>query len=469
MHRLRRDADAVGHRRDGDVDRGTQGVDTEVRGKRVIVMGLGRFGGGIGVTRWLVGQGASVLVTDLASEAELHESVEQLRGLPITFRLSRHDPADLETCDLLVVSPAVDKANSSYFQAAIARRVPWTSEMNLFLAQCPARIVGVTGSAGKSTTTAMIGAILERGIAGRRVFVGGNIGRSLLEELHAMRPDDLVVLELSSFQLEDAAAVARSPNVAVITNLRPNHLDRHGTLDAYADAKLNIARFQTPEDVLFVHCDEIDLRARLDRLRPRSRVIEFGDPAALEAVARVLRVPGHHNRINASAALAVVRYFGMPDAAALDALREFRGLPHRLEFVREVGGVGYYNDSKSTTPDSARIALEAFDVPVILLLGGSDKHVPFDGLADAVARRARAAICYGAVRDKIAGAICELSGGSSPMVERVNDLPAAIEVARRQARAGDVVVLSPACASYDQFRNYEQRGELFRQIVRGWL
>lgn len=431
-------------------------------------MGLGRFGGGIGVTRWLARQGAQVTVTDQTSEQELRESVAQLADLPIRWRLGGHDAADLESCDLLVVSPAVDKAKSEFFRAAAARGVSWTSEMNLFLARCPARIVGITGSVGKSTTTAMTGAILERGIADHRVWVGGNIGRSLLEELPAMRPDDVVVLELSSFQLEDAAAVRRSPDVALMTNLRPNHLDRHGTMEAYGDAKLNIARFQTADDVVFVHRGETGLRAKLEQIQPRSRILEYGDAAAMATVDGVLRVPGRHNRENASAALAIARRLGIADAVSLAALSEFRGLPHRLEFVRELAGVGYYNDSKSTTPESARTALEAFDVPVVMLLGGYDKHVEFDDLARVVERRGRAAVCYGAVRDKIAGAIRAADGNQRLPVEVVSDLPAALDRARLHAKAGDVVVLSPACASWDQFQNYERRGEMFRRIVSDW-
>jgi len=443
-------------------------LDSEVHGKRTIVMGLGRFGGGIGVTRWLARQGARVTVTDQTSEQELGESVAQLRDLPITWRLGGHDAADLESCDLLVVSPAVDKAKSEFFRAAAARGVPWTSEMNLFLSRCPAQIVGITGSVGKSTTTAMTGAILERGIEGRRVWVGGNIGRSLLDELPGMRPDDVVVLELSSFQLEDAAAVRRSPHVALMTNLRPNHLDRHGTMEAYGDAKLNIARFQTADDVVFVHRGETKLKAALEQLSPRSRIMEYGDAAAMATVDGVLRVPGRHNRENASAALAIARRLGVPDGVALAALAEFRGLPHRLEFVRELAGVGYYNDSKSTTPESARIAIEAFDVPVVMLLGGYDKHVEFDDLAGAVCQRARVAICYGAVRAKIAETIRQVGGGRNPPVDVVDNLSTALDRARVYAKTGDVVVLSPACASWDQFQNSERRGELFRKIVSDW-
>jgi len=436
--------------------------------RRVIVMGLGRFGGGVGVTRWLARNGARVLVTDQATEGELADSVRQLEGLPLGWRLGGHDPADLDVCDLLVVSPAVDKARSEFFQAARRRGIPWTSEMNLFLERCPARLVGITGTAGKSTTTAMTGSILQAaaaggGLNGRRVFVGGNIGRSLLDDLSVMRAEDVVVLEMSSFQLEDAAEVRRSPSIALLTNLRENHLDRHGTMDAYADAKLNIVRFQSHSDVAFVHELETDLRRRLDALRPRSSVREFGDQATLTALIDILRVPGRHNRDNAAGALAIAGELGVGRDEAFRALRGFSGLPHRLEFVAERDGVRYYNDSKSTTPESARIALEAFDEPVVMLLGGYDKHVSFDGLGTAVAARARAAICYGAVREQIAASV--LSADGSARVECVDDLPSAVAAARRVARSGDIVLLSPGCASYDQFRNYEQRGDVFRALV----
>lgn len=444
-------------------------MNTDVRGKRIIVMGLGRFGGGVGVSRWLAAQGADVLVTDQAAEADLADSILKLDRSRFTWRLGGHDPADLERADLLVVSPAVDKPRSEFFQAAVSRRIPWTTEMNLFLERCPANLIGITGSAGKSTTTAMAGAILEAAAAadtplkGRRVLVGGNIGRSLLDEIPAISPRDWVILELSSFQLEDAANIRRSPTIALITNLRPNHLDRHGDMDSYANAKLNIARFQSSANVTFIHESESDLRNRLASLNLPSPIRTFGDRATHDQLATTLRVPGRHNRDNAAAALAIARHLSVPDSVSLAALADFRGLPHRLEFVREHNGIEYFNDSKSTTPESARIALEAFDAPVVILLGGYDKHVEFDDLAAAVAHRARAAICYGAVREKIAASI--RSAAPRVHVQCVQDLPAALPAAHSKAQPGDVVVLSPACASYDQFINYERRGELFRNLV----
>jgi len=397
------------------------------RDKRVLVMGLGRFGGGVGVTRWLCKQEAHVRVTDRASERDLSESVAALRGLDVTFRLCGHDEADLRDCDLLVVNPAVNKAASAFFRAAVRRGIPWTSEMNLFLERCPARMVGITGTVGKSTTTAMLGAILEAAADAPersfgRVWLGGNIGRSLLLDLDTMRRNDVVVLELSSFQLEDAAAIRRSPDIGLITNLGDNHLDRHGTMRAYAAAKANIYRFQRPGDAVAVpldpslppELDDVNERRPIHRfgiapagrtVRIESTVAETPDVRAYDDVA--LTVPGRHNLLNAAAALTLSKILGVPDAVALDSLAAFRGLPHRLQFVAEHEGVAYYNDSKATTPAAAVTALAAFDRPVVMIVGGSDKGVSFRTLAERLVNEAKAVVCTGGRRGTESGQRCE--------------------------------------------------------------
>ncbi len=463
----------------------------EFTGKRIIVMGLGRFGGGIGVTRWLCAQGARVLVTDLADEAKLAESLRELGDLELTRRLGGHDEADLDGCELLVVSPAVDKTKSAFFKAAVARGIPWTSEMNLFLDRCRGRVIGITGTVGKSTTTAMIGAVLDQA---RRsptwrygnVWLGGNIGKSLLDDLPSISEHDIVVLELSSFQLEDAGQIRRSPHVAVITNLRDNHLDRHGTMQAYAEAKANIYSYQSPDDHLAMPLEEdlrsfpgdwarrpllwrfgVDREARLIRLaRPRSLSAGAAAPGEDRVHAR-LCLPGLHNLMNAAAAMTVSRILGAADDVALAALSEFAGLPHRLEFVREVAGVRYYNDSKATTPEAAMTSLAAFDSGVVMLVGGSDKGSDFTQLGRAIADRAKAAVCIGQTREQLAVAIQNARGDrKSPIIERAEDFTSAMKLARSHAAPGDVVLLSPACASYDWFRNYEDRGDQFKQLVR---
>jgi UDP-N-acetylmuramoylalanine--D-glutamate ligase len=440
----------------------------EFAGKRVVVMGLGRFGGGIAAARWLVGQGARVTVTDLAPAKDLAESVSELDGLPIQYRLGGHNPADLDGCEMLVVSPAVPKDRSDFVTRAKAKGVRISSEMNLFAERCPARrIIGITGSAGKSTTTAMIGSILQAACPASgpgRAWMGGNIGHSLLPNLTEMSPEDVVVLELSSFQLEDLGSIRWSPNFALITNLQPNHLDRHGTFEAYADAKLNIVRFQRPSDAVFVHARDEATAKRVRDAGGGERLKRFEFDAAF---ADALRVPGSHNRGNAAAAIAVARAVGIGDEEIRAGLAAFTGLPHRLELVGEFGGVRYFNDSKATTSESARIALEAFDEPVIMLVGGRGKGAPFTELARAMAKKAKGVVCYGETQGEFLRELGAADAASrQARVASADSFEHAVALGRQMAAPGDVVVLSPACTSYDMFKNYEQRGETFRQIVR---
>lgn len=439
-----------------------------IAGKRVVVMGLGRFGGGVAVARWLAEEGARVTVTDREPREKLAESVAQLEGLSLTLHLGGHDEADLDGCDLLVVSPAVPRDRSAFVQAAIARGIPLTSEMNLFVERCPARrVVGVTGSAGKSTTTAMIDATMQEAARAGVVpgaWMGGNIGRSLLGELPRIACEDIVVLELSSFQLDDLAALRWSPSVAVITNLEPNHIDRHGTFEAYAEAKLNIVRWQSAEDVVLIHEEQDVLARRVEEVGIASRVERFSfDRSFSEA----LQLPGRHNRDNAAAAVAVARWVGVPDEVIRRGLAAFRGLPHRLEFVAECDGVRFYNDSKSTTPESTRIAMEAFACPVVVLVGGADKGAPFDELGRALAARAKAVVCYGAtgetIRRAVMGHLEGRTGGARAAC--ASSFEEAVDLAAGFASPGDAVVLSPACASFDMFTHYEERGDRFRALI----
>ncbi len=458
----------------------------QVRNKRITVMGLGRFGGGIGVARWLCGEGARVLVTDKASATELATSVGKLRGLPIDYHLGGHDDRDLDGCELLVVNPAVDKSQSPLFRSAVERGVPWTSEMNLFLERCPARLVGITGTVGKSTTTAMLGSILEAAEQRSawphgRVWIGGNIGESLLDRLPLMQRQDIVVLELSSFQLEDAASIKRSPNLAAITNIRDNHLDRHGNMAEYASAKANIFRFQKADDVIAVPDDPIVFET-WPQLRSNPRVCRFriddagnmqmtgaiGDAGLQRSPPNIrLAVPGRHNLENAATAVTLSSLLSVDGPIARRALADFTGLPHRLELVAERRGVRYVNDSKATSPEATITAIQSFDAPLVVIVGGSDKGASFDALARELTARAAAVICLGQTGTKLAIALGESRGSAAARVhvEIVADLPLAIRAADRLARPGHIVLLSPACASFDQFLNFEQRGDAFRRLV----
>jgi UDP-N-acetylmuramoylalanine--D-glutamate ligase len=453
--------------------------------KRVTVMGLGSFGGGVGLTRYLVQQGATVTVTDLRNAEALSKSLEALRDLPIRYVLGKHDVDDFIDTDTVFVNPAVP-LDSPYVQQAQAHGVRLDSEINLFVRACRGRIIGITGSVGKSTTTALLGTILR--LHDARTLVGGNLGGSLLSHLADITPETPVVLELSSFQLEQLAWQRYSPPLAVVLNLAPNHLDRHGTMAAYQQAKEHILAYQQPTDVAILNWDDATVRSMASR--GRGRRVCFSVEATLDegvycqddrivmaqsGQQRVLcrqadlYVPGAHNLSNAAAATAAAAILGVPAETMVRGCQTFRGLPHRLELVATVAGVQYYNDSKATTPLSTLRALQAFDTPVILLAGGYDKGTPFDELGQVIQRRAKVALLYGTTASKLALAIDQaavhIPGGPRPQVHQLDTLDVAMAQATRLAVPGDVVLLSPACASYDQYPHYEARGDHFRQLV----
>jgi UDP-N-acetylmuramoylalanine--D-glutamate ligase len=297
---------------------------TELRGKRIVVMGLGGFGGGAGAARFCATEGASVTVTDLRPASQLAASLNHLDGLPIRYRLGRHEESDFTSCDLVVVNPAVDPRDNPYLQASLGAGAILTSEIQLLIERLDRRrVIAVTGTAGKSTTVAMIGHLLQAAFGPRRVHLGGNIGGSLLNELDRIGPDDWVVLELSSFMLEMLADW--SPHIAVLTNLRDNHLDRHGTFDRYAAAKQRIFEFQEPGDLAIV------TPGLPPQIQPRVRTYTVEPPGVRDWPP--LRIPGRHNRLNARIALCAAQCAGavFADAQALErVLESFTGLPHRM-------------------------------------------------------------------------------------------------------------------------------------------
>ena len=363
--------------------------------------------------------------------------------------IAANDHPDLAGYDVLYLNPAVSK-EAPVVVAARRRGLPISALTDLFFEACPARIVGVTGSNGKTTTTTLLGQMVEAG--GFTTYVGGNIGRPLLNETVMMQPDDWVVLEMSSFQLEWLKA---SPHIAVVTNLTPNHLDRHHTMDDYAAAKLPIVAYQRPEDCAIL-CAEDPYAARFAQ-RSRGRVLYFSlvstppDGAALEDEMLVicrggsrepvcahvdLRVPGLHNVANALAAITAAGQIGVPVAAMRDVLRSFTGVPHRLELVRTLDDVAYYNDSIATSPDRALAALAALPRPVLLILGGHDKNLPWDALCRAAVARCRAVLLIGEaaplIADLLTGALHESPEGllRQDQVLRCGDLEHAVSAAR---------------------------------------
>ena len=446
-------------------------------GKIVLVMGLGRFGGGSDVARFMASEGARVIVTDAAPAGKLADSVKELEAVAgVEFHLGGHLEADFRQADLIVVNPAVPDTSPLL---AVARQYdrPITTAMNLFLQWCPAKLVGITGANGKSTTAALAAHLLLAGVGSPhvsypKVWLSGNIGNApLLGLLDRIGPRDLVVLEMSSFQTEKLSQIRRSPKVAVLTNLTPNHLDRHGTFEAYCAAKENLFAFQPldPEDPalsLFWADDPVGRQWLGKYSGQRGRICRTFSPEDVpESIRRAFGLPGLANLCNLAAAMAVAGHFGVRPRQIEEALPDFKSLPHRLERVGEVRGVRYYNDSIATTPESAIVALTAFDEPKVIIAGGSDKGVCYDAFARTVAQRAKVAVLIGKTAQVIGQAIQACPDNKAEIVF-ARTFAEAVQVASQRACPGDVVLLSPACASYDMFDNFQQRGLEFARLVR---
>jgi UDP-N-acetylmuramoylalanine--D-glutamate ligase len=469
----------------------------EFRGRRVTIVGMGKARTAAGLGQWLVAQGARVTMSDRKPREQLAEGLERLREVGIAGQVDlvlgpSSDDAALADPDFVFVMPGIRPRSATILRAR-ERDIPILTEIALFVRLCPAPIVGITGTKGKSTTTTLIGRILQRGP--RRVVVKGNIGSSVIDELPGLTKDDVVVLELSSFQLE---TMARSPHVAVVTNVLEDHLDHHGTRDAYVAAKANIVRWQGSHDVSVLNLDDATAMSMHDgvpsqlrtfslTLRPRRGayldrsdhlVLTDGDRATVVCAATELRIPGRHNVANALAAAATGDVFGIDPGVTADVLRTFEGLRHRLEAVGERDGVLFVNDSQGTTPYATIPALSAYGRPPVVILGGVAKDADFTALAREVVSTARAAILMGSAAEEIGaaiGAAARRAGRSDLAVVRASDLSDAVERARSLARPGDVVLLSPACATaagrgagLDEFSSYEERGDRFRELVRAF-
>ena len=456
----------------------------DFRDRRVTIVGLGKGRTASGLARFLVSSGAHVTITDAKSRDQLAEGIGRIGDTPVELVLGpSSDDAALADAEFVFVINGV-RPRSATILRALQRRIPVLTEISLFFRLCPATIVGVTGTKGKTTTTTLIGRILSRGP--RRVSVAGNIGRAIIQELDTLTRDDIVVLELSSFQLE---TLGRSPHVAVVTNIGEDHLDHHGTRENYIAAKRNIVAWQGANDVAVLNLDDpittaihtgaaSTVRGFSLTMHPRHGgfldsdgrlVLTDGDRRTPIVSANELRIPGRHNIANALAAAIVGDVFDIsPDVIGAE-LRTFEGVARRLETVAESDGVLWVNDSASTTPDAAIKAIEAFDRPAVVILGGVGKGADFGELARVVVKRARAAVLIGASTDEIAGALDAAGAARAGFrVERAHTLQDAVAASRRLARSGDVVLLSPACASFDMFSSADERGDRFTALVRSF-
>lgn len=443
----------------------------EVGGKKVLVVGLGRSG--VAAAEFLAARGARVTANDAQGEEKI-AAAERLRTQGIAVIAGSHPRELFENADLIVASPGVPLTIEP-FKYARAAGVPVISEVELAARFLRGRLIGITGTNGKTTTTTLIYELLRQ--AGLNAQVGGNIGTPLVSLVESSRGDGFTVIEISSFQLE--AVEQLHLFTAVVTNVTPDHLDRYASFEEYVEAKTNIFRNQTPEDLAVLNYD--DERVRRMHERTAAHVVYFSRERELDegiflrgddvvsrsgASERVLircdeiGIRGTHNLENVMAALAVGLACGAVPDSMRQTVQDFKGVEHRLEFVAEVDGVKFYNDSKATNVDSAIKSLEAFERGVILILGGKDKGGDYAPLAPLVRERCGHVILIGAAADKIEAAL----RGTKPL-HRAATMPDAVRLGKQLARAGDTVLLAPACASFDMFDNYEHRGRIFKQSV----
>ena len=457
----------------------------ELRGKKITVMGLGVHGGGLGVARYCAEQGAHVTVTDLRSAELLHDSLTALADLPITFVLGEHRAQDFADCDIVVQNPAVP-ATSPYLALARAAGVQIEMEMTIFFKQCPAPIIGITGTKGKTTTASLTAHLLKTWRAD--TVLAGNMRISALAQLAQITPTTLVVLELSSFVLEGLDCARLSPAIAAITNIHPDHLDRYGEMAAYIAAKAAIGQHQSASDILVLGANNPPLTAVASVMPGQVRwaggapwghplrvgdVCWVGDQLQLMTHTGViavaersdLQVRGAHNDANVAIAVAVAIAAGMPGDLIAPALRTFVGVEHRQEGVATIAGHWFVNDTAATMPEAAMAALACMPAPIIWIAGGADKKLTFDALAEQAARYADHIVLLDGSATPALSAACERAGISHRIIGPFADFATAVRAAHAIDVRPATVLLSPGCASFGMFRNEFHRGEEFRRIV----
>ena len=471
-------------------------MKTNWQDTRVLILGAARQG--LALARWLSLHGARVTVSDMRGADELRLARESLVEYQIDWALGGHPLDLLDSTDVLCLSGGVPLTLPIVVEA-VGRGIPLSNDSQIFMEVAPCKTVGITGSAGKTTTTTLVGNMAKRAlnkVEGDKTkdeyssglypsaFVGGNIGDPLLNYADEMQPDDIAVLELSSFQLEQ---MTLSPDIAAILNVTPNHLDRHGTMKAYAAAKSRILEFQSKDDVAVLGRD--DNGAWNLRGEVKGKLVTFSlhdldeglDGAYLQNGSLNLRdgklnvtlmprekihLRGDYNVANVLAAFVIGYAAGFPLEAMREAVEDFRGVPHRLELVREWNGVRWYNNSIASAPERTIAVIRSFEEPIVLLLGGRDKNLPWEELMRLAQERVTYAVLFGEAAEKIEKTVASLPVGEKRCVFfRVTGLREAVRKAAEVAKPGDVVLLSPGGTSFDEFKDFEERGERFRAWV----
>ena len=455
-------------------------------GKQVVVVGAARQG--LALTRYLAEKHASVILNDRRSDQELAESRDELSDLNISWVTGSHPIEILDNTELVCLSGGIP-LELPLVQEALRRDIPLSNDSQIFLEKAPCPVIGITGSSGKTTTTALVGEIAHHHFALRKpqnkVWVGGNIGNPLITDLDNMSEGDLVVMELSSFQLE---LMTISPHIAAILNLKPDHLDRHQTMANYISAKSNILTHQSAQDIAVMNRDDPLVRELYPEVVGHQITFGYNPPYKnqdstyikrgklyLQASGQIAKIMsaelvnlrGKHNLYNVLAAIAIAASISLSIQAIYEGIISFNGVPHRLEFIREWGGASWYNDSIATSPERTIAALESFDEPIVLLAGGRDKDLPWDKLATLIRQKVDHLVLFGEAAGLIEKITGEVQPGSKPYtIDKVKDLETAVRTAAKRVQPGYVVLLSPGGTSFDEFNDFEHRGRQFIQWVK---
>ncbi len=448
------------------------GFKNEMKGKKVTVLGIGISN--LPLIKYLISLGAEVNARDKRTREEMGEVFGELQTLGVTLNLGENYLENL-TGEIIFKTPGM-RYDLPELQAARRTGSVVTSEMEVFFELCPSHIIGITGSDGKTTTTTIIYKALTE--AGYKTWLGGHIGKPLLSDVEGMTADDWVVVELSSFQLH---TMKKSPEIAVLTNISPNHLDVHKSYEEYIEAKKNILLHQNPKDILVANLDnrQAEMAASdgngIKRYFSRESIadvyldngiIKRGNVPVLNV--DDIKIPGMHNVENYMAAIAAL-YGIVDDEVIRNVAKNFGGVEHRIEYVRTLDGVKYYNSSIDSSPNRTINTLRVFDKKVIMIAGGKDKGIPYDEIGTILTERVKVLILIGATADKIEKALMDeiKRTGKGIFIEviRVSTYEEAVNTAHAKAESGDTVILSPASTSFDMFKNFEERGNLFKKLV----
>lgn len=451
-------------------------------GKRVLILGAARQGQAL--ARYLTDQGAKVILNDKSSSDEMLELAQEFEHRGIECVFGSHPLELLDRVELVCLSGGIP-LTLPIVQAAIERGLSLTNDSQIFMESVKARVIGVTGSAGKTTTVTLLGRMAKAAVKSpQQAWIGGNIGQPLIEYLDQIQPDDIVVLELSSFQLEQMTI---SPSIATVLNITPNHLDRHGTMEAYTAAKAHILNYQHEGDIAVLDREDLGSWHLVDEVkgklvtfgfkRPRGKLVgSFLDGKDLKLQTEEEVIPlmpresvllrGEHNLEKVLAACAIAWAAGWPVSAMRAGVEGFTGVEHRLELVRTWRSTQWYNDSIATAPERTMAALRSFSEPIILLLGGRDKNLPWEDLSRMIHNRVDHVIVFGEAAFKILAAIGQLTPGEKlTSIAFAEDFESALYQAAQISEPGDVILLSPGCTAYDSFKDFEERGNFFKKWV----